>query len=99
MTVFFDATSHIRLPCHQGERPLSRLRQDRTRLNLLHLAVGARDDFQQMPVGILEIDAAPAPVAIDLAGLRSRRIGPKGKPARLDAPERGVEFPLAHEKS
>jgi hypothetical protein len=50
-------------------------------------AVGASDDLKEMAIGILEINAAPAIVMIDLALLRSRGIGPIGERPFADPTE------------
>ena len=41
--------------------------------------VSARDDFQQVTVGILEIDTASAIVAIDFTNLLLYRVSPIGQ--------------------
>src|SRR5262245_23154867 len=62
-------------------------------------AVGPRDDFQQVAARVLEIDAPPAVVTVDLPCLGPRRIGPMGEAPFLHAAEDLVELRFAHEES
>src|SRR6266540_458176 len=61
-------------------------------------AVRAGDDFEEVTVEILEVDAASAVVVIDLTSLLARRIGPVGKLAFANAAENLVEFSFADQK-
>ena len=61
-------------------------------------AVGPCEHLEQVPVGILEVDAAAAVVMVDLARPPSSRIGPVREPALSDAAEDGVELVLADEE-
>src|SRR5687768_15436691 len=51
-----------------------------------------------MAVRVLEIEATPTVVAVDLAFLGARGIGPIDKALLLDAAENLVELRLAHQK-
>ena len=68
------------------------------RYRLGGIAVRRRDDLEQVPVGIVEVDAAAAEVMVDAAGLLLRRIGPDLARALADARERAVELFLADEE-
>src|SRR3546814_20670852 len=61
-------------------------------------AVGPGDDLEEMPVRILEIEAAAAVVAIDLSRLRLPGIGPVGKLPVADPTEYPVEFGFADQE-
>src|SRR5262245_54647902 len=61
-------------------------------------AIRPRDDLEQMTVRVLEVEAAPAVVAVDLSPLRLGGVGPIGELARLDPIEDVVELGLAHQK-
>src|SRR5207248_5782183 len=61
-------------------------------------AIWAGDDFKEMTVEILEVDAASAVVVIDLARLLARRIGPVGELAFADPAENLVEFSFADQE-
>src|SRR5580693_5641027 len=66
------------------------------RLYLLgRVAVGAGDDFHQVTVGVVEIDAATAVQMVDLAGLGAPRIGVIPDALSADAGERRVELGVA----
>jgi hypothetical protein len=58
----------------------------------------AGEDLEEVPVGVLEVDAAPAVAGVDLAGIVPVGIGPVGEPPLLDAPEDLVELALADEE-
>src|SRR5262245_15953853 len=61
-------------------------------------AVGAGDDFEEVPVGIFEVDAAAAVVVVDLSGALLERIRPVPEPSLADAPEDAVEIILPDEE-
>src|SRR6266851_6385427 len=56
------------------------------------LAVGLGDQLEQVAVGVLEIDAAAAPMVVDLARPFLMGTGEIGKPGLLHSSEGGVEF-------
>src|SRR3546814_4258152 len=62
-------------------------------------AIGARDDLQQVPVGIVEIEAAAVVPAVDRVRLAVEGVRPVGDAARLDAGEDLVELGLADQRS
>src|SRR5207244_8728102 len=51
-----------------------------------------------MPIGILEVDAAPIVPMVDLTGFRLVRIGPVRQMSLLDAPKDLVELRLADQE-
>src|SRR6266700_1345724 len=55
-------------------------------------AVGLGDQLEQVAVGVLEIDATAAPMAVDLARPFLVGTGEIGKPGLLHSSEGGVEF-------
>lgn len=61
-------------------------------------AIGARDDLEDVAVGIVEIDAAPIVPTVDLTGLLMKGIGPIIERACLNTGKNCVEVPLAHEE-
>lgn len=61
-------------------------------------AVGSRDDLEQMPVRVLEVDPAPAIVMINFARFAARRIGPVRLPALANASEDLVKLAFADEE-
>src|SRR3546814_20031502 len=61
-------------------------------------AVGPGDDLEEMPVRILEIEAAAAVVAIDLSRLRLPGIGPVGKLPVAAPTAYPVEFGFADQE-
>src|SRR5262249_31292033 len=61
-------------------------------------AVGARDHLEQVAVGVLEVDAAAAVVAVDLAGAALHRVGPVLEAALADAAVDVVEVALADQE-
>jgi hypothetical protein len=61
-------------------------------------AVGPRDDLQNVAVGVVPVDAAPAIVVVDAARLLVRRVRPVRQPPRLDALEDAVELFFADEE-
>src|SRR4030095_17157396 len=61
-------------------------------MDLRRVAVRLGDQLEQMAVGILEIDAAAAPVMVDLAGTALVMIGEVVDARLLDARERGIEL-------
>ena len=63
------------------------------------LAVGLGDQLEQVAVGVLEIDAAAAPVVVDLARPFLVRTGEIGEPGMLHPSEGGVEFPSSTRKA
>jgi hypothetical protein len=61
-------------------------------------AVRPGDHFEVVAVRITKIDAAPAIIAVDLAGPAAPRISPVVEAAILDAAERGVEVSFADQE-
>lgn len=61
-------------------------------------AVGPSDDLQVVAVGVVPVDAAPAVVVVDAAGLFVRRVGPKRQPPRLNVLEDPIELHFADEE-
>jgi hypothetical protein len=61
-------------------------------------ALRASDDFQEVPVGILEIETTPTVVIIDLTRLCLRRIGPVGKRPFANPSKNFVELFLVDEE-
>ena len=61
-------------------------------------AVRAGDDFEEVTVGVLEVDTASAVVVIDLARLLPPGIGPAGKISIPNPAENLVEFGFADQK-
>src|SRR5215467_11809180 len=61
-------------------------------------AIGAGDDFEQMPVRVFEIDAAAAVVVVDLSRVLLERIRPVLEASLADAPEHAVEIVLPDEE-
>ena len=61
-------------------------------------AVGSRDRFENMTVGILEVDPAAAIPLVDLVPLAATRIGPKGQVPFLNARKYLVEFGLGYQE-
>jgi len=80
--------------------PFELLGYQRMRVLRLHAGatVGACDDFQQVAVGILEIDTAPVVPMVDLVWPAFMRIGPEIELSLLDPREDLVKLPLAHEE-
>src|SRR5579862_9939416 len=70
----------------------------RTSRSLSTCTVRARDQLEQVAVGILEVDAAATVVVIDLARHFLMRVGPDRNGIGLDPSERGVEVILTHEE-
>ena len=60
-------------------------------------AIGPRDQFHQMTVRIVEIDAATIVKMIDLTAPGAVEVGVECDARTFDARERGVEFLLADE--
>jgi hypothetical protein len=56
-------------------------------LDLVPSSIRPRDDLEQVPAGILEIDAASAEVGVDGALLPLARISPVVEASRLDPVE------------
>src|SRR5215469_9241027 len=61
-------------------------------------AVGAGDNFHQMAVGVVEIEAAAAVEVVDLAAPVAVEIGVECDAGLFDARQRRVEFLLSNEK-
>src|SRR5437763_7202202 len=61
-------------------------------------AVRPRDDLEQMPARIFEIDSPATVVAVDLSGLLLKRIGPVRQVALPYTAKDLVEFGFADEK-
>src|SRR3954464_14940920 len=61
-------------------------------------AVGSRDRFEHMPVGILEVDPAAAIPLVNLVPLAATGVGPIGQVPFPNAREDLVEFGLGHQK-
>ena len=61
-------------------------------------AVGSRDRFENMPVGIFEVDPAAAIPFVDLVPLAATGIGPIGQVPFPNAREDLVEFGLGYQK-
>src|SRR5215813_3620052 len=61
-------------------------------------AIRARDDLEEMPVRILEVDPATIVPGVDLAALLTGGIGPVRQPVLANALEDLVELDLAHEE-
>ena len=59
----------------------------------------ARDDLEQVSVGVGEVHASSAVVAVDLAGLGLRGIRPVVDAALHDPPEDRVELALADQNA
>src|ERR1700722_15294870 len=60
--------------------------------------VGPGDNFQVMAIGVGEVNAPPAVVAVDLARAVAHRVGPVLKPSLADAAENGVKISLADQE-
>jgi hypothetical protein len=58
-----------------------------------------REDFQQMTVGAVEIETAPAVAAIDFASASLARVSPILKPALANAAEDGIEVVFVDQES
>jgi hypothetical protein len=61
-------------------------------------AVWAGDEFHQVAVRVVEIQAAAAVEVVDLAAAVAVEIGVERDAGRVDARQRGVEFRLADEE-
>src|SRR6516165_8830513 len=61
-------------------------------------AVGAGQDLQQVPVGVLEVQAAAAVAVVDDLAPGPAGIGPVGQALLAEAVEGGVEFGLADQE-
>ena len=61
-------------------------------------AVGSRDDFQQVAARILEVDAAPTVVTVDLPALVRAGSAQWMRPCSFNAGENLVELPLADQE-
>jgi hypothetical protein len=61
-------------------------------------AVGARDHFQVVTIGVGKVDPAPAIVMIDLTGAAALRIGPIVETPVADAAEDSVKIRLANQE-
>src|SRR4051794_7019360 len=61
-------------------------------------AVGAGEELEEVAVGVLEVDAPPAVLVVDLAQAAAHRIGPVVEVEVLDAAEALVELLLGHEE-
>lgn len=59
-------------------------------------AVGAGQHFQQMAVGVVEVNAAAVVPVVDAAKLAMERVGPVGQPPRFDAFEDLFELRLGN---
>src|SRR5207248_404912 len=83
-----------------GYAPLRRAARSARKAAPLFLpaAIGHGDDLEEVPARLLEVHAAPAVMAIDLAFVALAGIGPVVEPALLDAAEDGVEFLLRDEE-
>src|SRR5690348_2699337 len=75
--------------------PEQRVRSSRRRAAA---AVGPRDRFEHMTVGIFEVDPAAAIPLVDLVPLTATGIGPIGQVPLPNAREDLVEFGLGHQK-
>jgi hypothetical protein len=60
--------------------------------------VGPGNRFDQVFVGIVEVDAPAVIPVVDLTALLAERIGPIVEPARLNALEDGIEFRVVDQK-
>src|SRR5262249_23958780 len=84
-----------------SRRPVLGFREQRVWSNRRRAAaaVGSRDRFENMAVGILEVDPAAAIPLVDLVALAETRIRPLGPGAFPNAREDLVEFGLGYQKS
>src|SRR5207245_4429477 len=81
-----------------GPQPQRARRLRQTARSLNSAAVRPGDDLEEVAARILEVHAAAAVVAVDLALPLLLRVGPVVETALLDAPEDLVELLLAHEE-
>src|SRR3546814_16244352 len=65
---------------------------------LVAAAVRPGDDFEQMALGIVEVEAAAAEIAVDLLRLLLAGIGPVVQAARSDAGKDRLEILVADQK-
>src|SRR6185312_12608198 len=79
-------------------RAVRKSMKGRLAIDVGQVAVGLGDQLEQVAVGILEIDAAAAPVMVDLAGPFLVRAGPVGQAGLLDAPEGGIELGIVDQE-
>jgi len=61
-------------------------------------AVGARNNLEQMAVGVVEIESAPIIPSVDLIALTTAGVGPVRQAAITNSGEDLIELSLAHEK-
>src|SRR5688572_24457266 len=83
---------------NRGQSPASDKDRGQTPTALATAAVWTRDDLEHVPRRVFEVDAAAAVVAVDLALLLERRVGPPVEAALLHPAEDLVELRLAHQE-
>src|SRR4029077_11163390 len=79
----------VHRPASGPPAPLSILRR---------LTVRAGDQLEEVPAGVVEVDAAAAVEVIDLAAAFAPVVGVEGGARFLEARERRVELRLAHQE-